>query len=542
MKHFQSIVWLLSLLVSGLAGVTTMLGAVSLQTHEEYPLTRVGASTFFGINAIYAEDSVIVIASNPDVFRSTNSGLTWQTIADPLSFRHITSILPLGDTIYAGAANGGIHRTTNHGLIWKLHSRSGTSGPLTELSRNGQEIVGVSDLHSGFVSRSAMQSVEILDSTITLTMWTGLRAQRKDADLMNVTALVATDSLVFVAKRRDGIFELNPLDGAQSAVNLDYLKGEFITSLVVQDSYLYAGVKLGKGGVHRKHIDGRDWENVFSDRDNGIVEVTTMVPNYRGIYVGTREHGIYYIGRSSRIMRSICDGLAMGMAQTISVVDSSLIIGCRLRGVFLLPNSRAVIRLLSPTIPQSPEYMVGTFGSSLVVGLGNGSIISSSDDGRTWDSLPSPFPQASLNTVVGRGPELIASTTNGAWVTADTGRNWKSMHAAFENVYVHKVIVDDSVTIVITSERTFFLRPDGQMYEFDTTLSVDHPSRVIDAVVADGKIYAVGYPGLMVSKDLGRTWSVHTVPKMMVFRTVAVTKKTIYVATDMGYLLSCPLP
>ena len=543
MRYFKLNIIVLCCYWIGLVSPTTLTGGFLLQPPEEYPFTRVGVNTFFGINVIYASQNSLLLATNQDLFRSSDNGETWAAIAEPLTYRNITAILPHGDTVYAGTSHGAIHRTTDHGLTWKQHSQPVNSGPITTIFNINGQIVASSDELIASAPHNGPYAASLLDSTLILQHTSGAQAHIQCTAFAGATAVEIHGSTIFIAVKRAGILTLEIENPTISHVKMEYLEGAFITTLVLQDGYLYAGLKLGQGGVHRKPLAGTSWEPVINDRIAGIVEVTALVANERGVYVASREHGVSFIGRSTQLMRSISDGLHHAIIQTISEVDSMLIVGCRLRGVLRLTKQGRDLAILSDDIPHSPEYMVGTVGRTIVVGFADGKIIQSNNNGKTWDSLPSPFARATLNTIVGHGNVLYATTTSGVWHSSDLGGTWKSLHVNLERENIQKVVVHDSVTIIMTTAKTFLLRPNGELENFDPKIpEEEHPPKIIDAVVYGHKIYGTGYPGFYVSDDFGRTWKSHTISKTMILRTLAITKGFIYVATDMGKILSCPLP
>jgi photosystem II stability/assembly factor-like uncharacterized protein len=503
----------------------------------------VGVNTFIGVNVIYAQEKTLLLATFQDLFRSTDNGVTWNTVAEPLSFRHVTSINPRSDTVFAGMANGSIFRTTNHGLDWKPYSRSGSTQPVNAIDASPDTAFAVSIPPGTHSTSNGHLSVWVKDSAMMLEYWYGVSRTISRPEFALASAVSAVDSVVFVALKRYGILRLNTNNDVIDTLPLKHLNGEFFSALAVQDGFLYAGVKLGRGGLHRRPLNGTEWESVIHDRESGVVEVTCLQPSHRGLYVGTKEHGVLFAGRASRIMRSISDGLFRAMAQNIVQIDSSLFIACRLRGVYTMQNSMDQVRPLSSSLPQSPEYILGSLGSSVVVGFANGKLLRSPNKSMSWDSIPSPFKQAHLNALTSKGTTLYASTLNGVWMTSDTGRTWKSLDTNLNKENVQKVVVHDSVTVVIASSNAFFHYPSGETRPFDPKLTLDHIPRLVDVLFHKGRLYGVGYPGLYTSDDFGRTWNVYKMPpKVMVVRTLAISNNTMYIATDMGQLMSCPMP
>ncbi|MCX6140960.1 MAG: hypothetical protein NTX15_09060 [Candidatus Kapabacteria bacterium] len=542
MKTFRLIILASCLGLGALVNATTLKGGVVLQADDVYRFTRVGINTFFGINVIYAGENSVLLATNQDLFRSTDKGITWQSIAKPLDYKNITSVLPFGDTIYVGTSNGSIYGTNDHGLQWSLYSRP-QGQPYTALHKEGEVVEGEAQARAAFIAHGPGYTSWITDSTFNVELAAGATMHSSGAVYADASSITTNGSAVYIGAKRDGIYVYDVTNSTLSSIGMDFLQGEYVNALTTQDGFLYAGLRLGRGGVYRKPLVGTAWEPVLNDRISGIVEITCLVAGSRGIYAGSREHGVSFIGRNSRLMRSISEVIHLSVIQSIGETDSLLIVACRLRGVLRLSKSGNDLAMLSEDIPQSPEYIVGNVGNSILVGFSDGKLIRSDNVGKTWDSLPSPFSPASLNTIVGFRKELFVTTLEGAWRSADTGRSWKPLHAGLTNENIQKLVMHDSVIIVITSARSFLLRPDGALEDFDPHIAEqEHKPLLTGGVVYKGRLYATGYPGLFVSNDYGRTWESHTVQKAMVLRTIAIVDNMMYVATDMGNILSCPLP
>ncbi|MBC8124388.1 MAG: hypothetical protein H7X70_01520 [Candidatus Kapabacteria bacterium] len=499
-----------------------------LQPGESYVFTRVGTKSVFGANAIYVCDSTILVASHQDFLRSKDHGKTWEPVSEPLSFRNIVSVVPRGDTIYANAVNGSVYRTTNHGLTWGNYKRSNPPDSITAAAQ--------------MVSSTPTCTAALSESTLSLTFWTGATKHLTSDAFASASAITSTESTVYIARRREGILRVSLLTDLLDTVTLTYLAGEYITALAVRDSHLYAGTKLGKGGVHRCPIPGTGWERVYADRDNGIIEITGFTNSDRGLYASTREHGVFFIAPLATRMLTISDGLVHGMTQSITPLDSLLVIGCRAQGVFTIAGCNGELQVLNAALPPSFSYISGSLGTSVVVGLGSGTILRSDINKTSLDTISSPFTRSSLNSFASMNNELYVATDNGAWRTADTGRSWQNIAPELSTTNIQRIIPHKSVTIIIASSNTFFVYKDGSVVPFNPKIETKYKSRLGDAVFVGNRIYAAGYPGLFISDDFGRSWIIHTIEKVQVLRTLTVANRKIYVTSDTGQLLSCPLP
>jgi photosystem II stability/assembly factor-like uncharacterized protein len=294
--------------------------------------------------------------------------------------------------------------------------------------------------------------------------------------------------------------------------------------------------------VHRIAFDGSTWNPVQNAGDINGVDVTCLTQNERGIYVGSREHGVLFIAAGSRVLRSISNGLQRSVIQSISRLRSTLIIGTRAEGVFAVDTVGGGLRSLNADLPTSGEYSVTTVDTTILVALSSGAVVRSEDEGRTWKVLDTLFPNSMLNNLQEQGGSVIASTVRGVLVSRDHGDVWTSLHRGLDTANVTKVFVGRSMTIVCSPTSTKFLYPDGRLETF--TRDVDFPSapRLYDVVFRGNAIYAVGYPGLFVSNDNGATWRVQTFEKSAAFRALTLVGDRLLAVTDAGILLTATLP
>lgn len=512
-----------------------------LQGSDSLVFSKFSESAFYGINSIRACGSNVLLATNQDLYRTSDSGKAWISIATPLSYKHIVSILPQHDTIYVGTAHGAIYMTADHGLTWSLHTRAKGQHAADGLVVDTNGVRGESIENAGLSCKYGGWKAEIVDSSLFLTSQTGVTKVLTNTIFNGSTGLTLSNDRVFIAQRRDGIYSITINGQTLEEVDMGYLKGEFVSLLTQKDGFLYAAMKLGQGGVARKPLIGTDWQPVVSDRDVGVIDVTGFVSSERGIYVGTREHGILLIGSESAVMWSLSEGLQKSVTQFMVGPDSAITVNSRLSGVFRLRMCGTVIERLAKILPHGYEYMIGVQGKLLLAGYGSGDLYRSIDDGQTWEKLHSPFRMQTLNTITGGPRCFYASTTEGAFRSIDSGSTWQSLGSILESEYIHNVVPLGLVSIIIGSGHTYLLRDDLTIEPFEPNVPHDHQPRITDAAMYRGSIYATGYPGLFRSDDEGRTWTVQVLPKAMVLRTLTFSGDRIYIATDMGDILTATM-
>ncbi len=508
------------------SAITTTARVGSLPRADSLQFTRLCPEAFLGVNDIVWSDGILFLATTQDLFRSLDTGRTWNAIAQPLGYMHITGVRTRGDTVYALASNGQVHRTVDHGLTWSAAPRSGSS------SHSFERIP----------SDVATWTVRHTDSSIVVTHAAGITAELLGIDGTAISDAVAGSDRIYVARRREAI-ECIYLPGMQSVLlPTEYLTGEYISSLLVNDSMLYAGIRGGTGNVHRIGFNRTGWEPVQNAAEVMGVDVVSLTHGERGIYVCSRENGVLFVERGTNILRSISNGLRRSIVQSLSRLGSDYIVGSRAQGVYLMDGKGASIRPFARNLPQSNEYVVACVDSTVVVVLSSGVLMRTDDRGASWRTLDTLFPNSVLNNMQARGGVLYASTTTGVRVSRDKGETWASLHPDLDGENVNDVVIGDSLIVLIATSATLLLRPDGSIERFIPPTQTTYPPRMSDALFHDGRVFGVGYPGIFISEDNGRTWHVHTHEKTVVFRTLAVIGTRLLVITDAGILLAAKLP
>jgi len=515
------------LVVAGLWAVSTVAAAQMLPGPDSLQFTRWSTQTFLGVNEIVWNNGTLFLATTQDLFKSNDTGRTWTTIAEPPAYMHITQVATSGDTVYALGTNGQLHRTDNHGLTWRVSTEK-MPDPLHNQPRRNTN-------HSQW---TALRT----DSSLELRHVAGFGVELTGIDGTLISDVATAGDRCYIARRRDTIECMYLPTLHRIGLPMGYLSGEYVASLLVVDSTLYAGIRSGTGNVHRIGFDRTMWDPVQNAAEIVNIDVVNLFHGDRGIYVCSREQGVLFIESGTNILRSISNGLRRSIIQTLAPIGSSFIIGSRMLGVFMMDAAGTQVDPFARNLPQSNEFVVATLDSTVFVVLSSGVLVRSADLGRSWETLDTLFPNSILHNLQARRGALYASTTTGVRISRDRGETWSALHPDLEGENVNEVIVGDSLTILIATSATLLVYPDGRIVRFSPNAGTTYPPRMSDAVFHDGRVYGVGYPGIFISADNGQSWKVHTHEKTVVFRTLSVIGKRLLVVTDAGVLLAANLP
>lgn len=538
MGRFIIVVVAVAGFLAGCAGSQSTAQKPGSDYRDTFAFAKYGKGVFFGVNAIVRSDSSTILVTNQDVYRSTNDGLLWESIAEPLPHKNITALMASNDTIYAGSSHGTVYKSTDHGLQWTVHQRTG-SGAVRGFSRS-TEVQQVDNLHTHVWP----QTLELArhDSAVVQTNRFGVTRSITWQPVKLARACVATDSMVIVTSGESSILVYNLTTAICDTLKVELLQGQTISALALYHDTLYVGTRLALGGVFRVKLGTTAWEQMLLDRIEGALDVNTLMVNERAVYVASREHGVLYVPHGSNIMRSLSDGIHLGLHQSVSLCDSTWVVSSRVKGAIAMTPNGTGLRMLSSRAPSSPEYVVTAMHGMLIMGLADGSVYISPDRGATWNYRSSPFAQSDLTSLRVLDSTVYACTATGLFQSKDTARTFTSVTDALQGENVQSVARTDSLLLIFASSGTYTLDRDRRLGLFSPGVKADYQVRLNDAMVHNGVVLGVGYPGLFTSRDGGITWILTTIPKAMVLRTVYCDETSVYVVGDDGDIYVSPQP
>ena len=499
--------------------------------NDTLAFSKLGKGVFFGVNAILRSDTSIILVSNQDVFRTSNNGASWESLAEPLPHKNITAVEAINDTIYAGSGHGTVYKSTDHGLQWKVHHRT-NMGTIRGFSRTAEPLAF--DNPSAHVWPCPTLTLTQVDSTLVQTSPFGVARSFTWKSFQGARARIASDSRIIFTSGDADIIVYNLDDERADTITAKLLQGQTASSLALWYDTLFVGTKLALGGVFRIRLGQQQWEQMLIDRIEGALDVNTLTVNDRAVYVASREHGVLVVPHRSNIIRSISDGIHFALHQSITRYRDSWVVSSRVKGALAFDANGANLRVLSTNAPTSPEYIVSALGTTLVMGLADGSVYLSRDDGRTWDFRSKRFEQSEITNFRVIDGELYASSVSGLYKSTDTARSFSRVTDALKDENVQSAVKTDSMLIIFASTGTYTLRNNGRLDLFAPNVKADYQVRLNDAIVHNGVVLGAGYPGLFVSHDAGLTWSLTTIPKAMVLRTVYCDATSVYVVGDDG--------
>lgn len=487
------------------------------------------------MRALVRCDSSMLLTTVDDILVSTDNGRQWKEIAAPLPQKAIVDVLPLDDTVYVLTSNGAVHRTTNDGLTWNLSKRY-KPGQTNRLVRDSFGIGAVEEPFPNKADNTANAHFSVRDSTLDAQLHNGVRISISCNAIREVTCIAASDSIVYIGRARLPVLAVHLTERKITELDMGHLNQEHISVLRVHESYLYAGVILGQGGLHRRSLAGSNWEYVSIERSNETVDVQCIVSGTRGLYIGSREHGVAWLPTGGNVAYPIHEGLVGALIQSADAYRGGFILTSRLRGLIHVKNCGTYVDRFSSRLPHSGEYVTGVSDSAVIVGLSNGIVIRSRDDGEHWDTLGLRFGESAINRIRSYGRAVFVCANDGAWTSTDNGDSWSRAFSQLPEQTVQDVHKTPTGWIVRTNETAYVCDASGSYVKFAPKGDFPRAPHIVDVLVNGTTIYAFGFPGIFSSSDGGKTWKFYTIADNSIVQTVSVIGDRIFVSGVRGDL------
>lgn len=519
--------------------------------------------------------SVVIVASNSGVWRSTDSGQSWTRVQTGYASALVQD--PVTTTLWYTAitfTNGirGIYRSGDNGVTWT----PATAGfPATDIGRialaiapsaPGTLYAAVQDDFDGFGSDGSLLGIfKTTDGALTWNQLTAANASCATQcwyDIVLAVNPADARQLLF-----GGVALYASTDGGATFVNAGGTIHVDQHALVFADAAtIYAG---NDGGVYRGTLPGPAWESLNNDLAlTQFYAGLSLQPGAGpGILGGTQDNGtLEYTGGPSwgEVLGgdggyTATDGQAPGVVYgETQWVASSGFSGPRRReaagGQFVLKTSGINIaergNFIAPLVMDPGDPRVLYFGASTLYRTGN--------RGELWSPISPPAANGGQVDAIGPASDgltiYLASSdtaTIDLQVTANLGASWQAATSGLPNRIVTDIQVDPTdprtAYLVVSGFGTghVFRTSDGGGAWQDISGGLpDVPGNSILWIPSRGELYAGTDLGVFVSGDQGVSWApfIDGLPNVAIFDLVYnIASNTIVAGTHgrgaFGYTL-----
>jgi len=531
-------------------------GMIFKTTDAGYTWTEVGDTSNYTMSfykiAVVNENLVYVAGSSGTLLKTTNGGATWEKIA--FSFEANGSVRSLdGGLAFCNADTGVVAAKTNSagGATWYTHD-GGNSWTLVQL--NFPYTVVSKKIFDVDAYGKSTFVIAAYGYTVFLSTDAGETYQqigKTSSEGVYFQSIQALDANTFVAGGMIGHITMTT-DGGATWKDMDLPVSHTIKTLYFvneQTGFVFAG----EGQWFRTHDGGATWENIL-DWPNVTLRALAVTPGGKMLVGGYRGNTSLSTdgGQTWSYLDNHLTGFTDWFYSAAFATETVGLIGGRKGKLFRTTDGGQTWALLdsaaNPMRSSGKSIYTIYFldENTALAGGSSGYIMKSTDGGATWTLLPSggsstiydiwqvsskqviacassgkifisnetvdAFSEAhdygtmTMRGVRFRGDNGVVVATKG-YIYHTTVARWDTLEQVFVDPdgddLLSVTFVNDSTVYVVGEHGKVYTSNDGGLtWEQDTD---EFDSQLERVAYVNNKIWAVGYHGLVVMKNLGAT-------------------------------------
>ena len=361
--------------------------------------------------AVARRDADIAYAGVRSVglFRSLDSGSTWEEVLSHRDFRTVALAPNDPDTVYAGTGSG-IFKSTDGGASWSP-SNDGIPEPLRLITALAIDPVDTSTLYAG-TGGGLFKSVDAAGTWRRLDV---LNAR------VSMAAVDPVDSAVVYATQGNVFWK--SVDRGESWFQLDLGVREAVVSLAIDSTdpnTLYAGTL--NSGVFKSVDGGASWTQLGPDR-TWVSALLIDAEDSAIVYAGTRVRGLLKSTDAGNTWTRI---LASSSVEALAATSEALYTGTA-GGVFSSSNDGDSWARSYSGLPYAAilNLTIDPNDSSLIYAGTTGTLFKSTDRAASWSQTNLLGPNVYATAVHPTDPASIyAGVSDGVVSSADGGTSW----------------------------------------------------------------------------------------------------------------------
>ncbi len=360
-----------------------------------------------GITAVAADDSDLYATTGPNLFRSTDRGVTWTSCSSGLPHGNylneqlIRSLSMDGSILYA-ATVAGVFCSTDHGTTWVARNSGLDVMAPASLATGGNFVYAT--LGSGyFLGRSS-------DHGETWTVLNDMPHFHFRSLAANGPHVVAGTDAPVLQNGYSPAWRSSD-HGTTWTIDMGGIQAFTPNEYGINDTYIFAGMVYGGMGIYRCHLDSSTWTPL-----TGLYRITVEGISVNGpnLVAGTFSQGMFLSSDNGEHWTSNSAG------QDYTELAFNI----------LTMNGSTIFAGTSQQVPP---------GAPL---LRKGGVWCSTDGGSTWVNKG-----LSGNNITGLsivGPIVIAATDScGIRISSDNGNRWWPLNNGLPHYMVSSLIAND---------------------------------------------------------------------------------------------------
>ncbi|HWF44809.1 MAG TPA: hypothetical protein VG537_09220, partial [Candidatus Kapabacteria bacterium] len=393
--------------------------------------------------------------TNSGVLRSTDDGITWNTLNAGLTDSNITAIFASGPNVLAGTFGGAMFRLNDSGTSWMLIDYPGSIHSFTTLgpylyAAGGRTVTFSTDMgitweindtsfRNFYVRSLASLSTQLFAGTgngIMTSLDFGVTWQASNALLGNqISALASLGNILLAGNSNEydtvhpnGIYRSTDFGESWTIVHSDPLIS--VLSFCVTGSEIFAATDIG---VLISLDSGYTWEIRNTGLTNLKVQTLTMVGTT--LFAGTQGDGTFRSTDSGRIWKPGNIGIEGTFPTTLYHTNDGLFVITQTGGLLRSVDEGASWQSWNPSSTNLVQaftkidnrFFVAAENPPVASGNPSGfsSIYFSTDEGSSWTKENSADSQYYKISFSAFGSNIFATTQDdGVLLSSDSGLTW----------------------------------------------------------------------------------------------------------------------
>lgn len=346
-----------------------------------------------------------------------------------------------------------------------------------------------------------------------------------------VSSIIVNGSTIFAGLRNSSFRVYRSTDnGANWTAANKGLESQSVYSMAFNTAALFAGTL--DGGVFRSTDNGTTWTVINSGITNKSIR--GLAVNGNTIFAGTNGNGIFRSSDNGNSWTEVSTGLTNKQIQSV-IANQGVVYAITDSGVFRSIDNGE----LWTSVVAGPFVTLG-FNDTTLWNINNlGVLQQSQDKGSTWITINSGLLDY-VSAIVTSGSSLFAgvynSYTGGVYQSQNNGSTWSLLTTSTSSRNVRALVVIGSSVFAGTDSGIYRSTDNGKTWAFaNSGLSISlNGNRIRSLAVNGSTIFAGTEGGVFRSSDNGNTWTIISIAGVsnQVINILLVNGSSIFVGTE----------
>jgi photosystem II stability/assembly factor-like uncharacterized protein len=367
------------------------------------------------------------------VYKSTDNGASWtQTKSNGLIDNEVSSITYSDNKLIIGTWGSGIYISSDYGENWTNVQTGPMDKNIMTLYTSGNNIYAGTFLQGVFISSD------------NGTSW---NASIEGLTALNINKIAFYNNYLFACTFGQGMFRSSDFGNSWTQINNGlYQRGITalnVSSIDFKNPYIYIGTY--GSGVFSSSDNGSSW--IQTGSEISIQSITSLEIYNNIILAGTLGYGIYKSTNDGNNWLEANHGISEMNIYAIKTIGNNLYLSASdeigsTDLYYTINNNLNWVRTKYCPPYDAPIADIIGFYNYLLLGTDGPGILSSSDNGNTWNVLSNDIPNASFPTLIYKDSILFTGTyLTGVYFTTDTGMTWKEDNLGLTNKNVKYLFI-----------------------------------------------------------------------------------------------------